>query len=169
MSGQRLVTVARIGAPYGVKGWLKIHSFTSPPESVLAYDPWRIRLGSEWRQFRVAEGRPHGKGVVARLEGFEDREAVRSLVGAEVAVERAQLGDPGTDSYFWADLIGVQVVNREGAVLGRVDHLIDNGQQDVLVIRGDDRERLIPFVRGHYVLEVDLAGDRIVVDWELDY
>lgn len=169
MSGQRLVTVARIGAPYGVRGWLKIHSFTSPPESVLSYAPWRIRLAGEWRSLRVAEGRPHGKGVVARLEGFEDRETVRSLVGAEVAVERAQLGDPGDGSYFWTDLIGVQVVNREGAVLGRVDHLIDNGQQDVLVIRGGDRERLIPFVQDHYVLEVDLEGDRIVVDWELDY
>lgn len=169
MSGRHLVTVARVGAPYGVRGWLKIHSFTSPPESVLSYDPWRIRLGGVWRQLRVAEGRPHGKGVVARLEGFEDREAVRSLVGAEVAVERAQLGDPGAGSYFWADLIGVRVVNRDGAVLGRVDHLIDNGQQDVLVIRGGDRERLIPFVQGHYVLEVDLEGDRIVVDWELDY
>jgi 16S rRNA processing protein RimM len=169
VSGQRLITVARIGAPYGVRGWLKIHSFTAPPESVLDYDPWRIRLGDEWRQLRVAEGRPHGKGVVARLEGFEDREAVRSLVGAEVAVERAQLGDPGAGSYFWTDLIGAEVVNREGAVLGRVDHLIDTGQHDVLVIRGGDRERMIPFVQGHYVLEVDVDSGRIVVDWGLDY
>ncbi|MDX9741140.1 MAG: ribosome maturation factor RimM [Gammaproteobacteria bacterium] len=169
MMGQRLVTVARLGAPYGVRGWLKVHSFTSPPESVLDYDPWRVRVGGEWKEFRVAEGRVHGKGVVARLEGFDDREAVRTLVGAEVAVERSRLGDPGAGSYFWADLIGAEVVNREGEPLGRVDHLIDNGQQDVLVIRGGDRERLIPFVQDHYILEVDVEAGRIVVDWGLDY
>lgn len=169
MMGQRLVTVARLGAPYGVRGWLKVHSFTGEPVDVLDYQPWWVRIGGEWKQFRVAEGRMHGKGVVARLEGFDDRDAVRVLVGADVAVDRAQLGDPGEGSYFWADLIGADVVTREGDVLGRVDHLIDNGQQDVLVIRGADRERLIPFVQDHYILEVDVEAGRIVVDWGLDY
>jgi 16S rRNA processing protein RimM len=169
MTGQRLVTVARLGAPYGVRGWLKVHSFTSEPENVLDYQPWWLRIGGEWKQFRVAEGRIHGKGVVARLEGFDDRDAVRVLVGADVAVERSQLGEPGAGSYFWTDLIGAEVVNREGEVLGRVDHLIDNGVQDVLVIRGADRERLIPFVQDHFILEVDVDAGRILVDWGLDY
>lgn len=168
VSGQRLLTMGRLGAPYGVKGWLRVHSWTSPPDNILHYQPWWVRLGGEWKALRLSEGRPHGKSLVARLEGYEDREAVRELVGAEIAIERSQLEAPEEGSYYWADLIGAQVVNVAGEEFGRVAHLIDTGVQDVLVIRGE-REYLIPFVRGHYVREVDLAAGRIVVDWERDY
>lgn len=166
--GERLLTMGRLGAPYGVRGWLRVYSYTSPAENILRYQPWWVRLGGEWTALRPREGRPHGKGLVAQIEGYEDRDALRPLVGAEVAVERSQLEDPGEGSYYWADLIGLQVVNREGQELGRVDHLIDAGVHDVLVIRGE-RERMVPFVRGRFVDEVDLAAGRIVVDWRQDY
>lgn len=168
MSGQHLLTMGRLGAPYGVRGWLKVHSYTSPPDNILRYQLWWVRLNGEWKALRLCEGRPHGKSLVARLEGCEDREAVRALVGADVAIERSQLEEPEEGSYYWADLIGAQVVDGAGNEFGRVDHLIDTGVQDVLVVRGE-REYLIPFVRGHFVREVDLAAGRIVVDWERDY
>lgn len=160
--------MGRLGAPYGVKGWLKVHSYTSPPENILRYGPWWVRLGGEWTELRPRDGRPHGKGLVAQIEGYEDREAVRSLVGAEIAVDRSQLEEAGEGSYYWADLIGLRVVNREGHELGRVDHLIETGVHDVLVVKGE-HECLVPFVPGHYVDEVDLAAGRIVVDWQQDY
>lgn len=171
MSGQserKLLTMGRLGAPYGVKGWMKVHSHTSPPENILQYSPWWLWLDGAWQALSLREGRPHGKGLVARLEGYEDPESVRPLVGAEIAIERDRLQEPGEGSYYWADLIGIQVVNREGCELGRVDHLIDNGVQDVLVIRGE-REHLIPFVPERYIDAVDLAAGRITVDWQPDY
>ncbi len=171
MSGQgerKLLTMGRLGAPYGVKGWLKVHSHASPPENILQYSPWWLWLDGAWQVLTVREGRPHGKGLVVRLEGYDDPESARRLVGAEIAVDRAQLQAPGEGSYYWADLIGARVVNREGYDFGRVDHLIDNGAQDVLVIRGE-QEYLIPFVPGYYVDEVDLAAGRITVDWQPDY
>jgi 16S rRNA processing protein RimM len=160
--------MGRIGAPYGIRGWLKVHSYTDPPENLLHYSPWWIRWQEEWRALRVMDGRRHGKGLVAQVAGYEDREAARVLVGAEVAIERGHLQAPGEGEYYWADLVGLPVFNREGVRLGEVDHLVDNGAQDVLVLRGGEKERLIPFVPGYYVLQVDLEQGRMVVDWDKD-
>lgn len=169
MGGTRRVTVARIGAPHGVRGWMRVHSFTTPPENVFGYQPWHLQVGSEWKVLRLREGRPHGKGLIASLEGVEDRDAARGLTGADVAVERATFGEADPGQYFWADLIGTRVENRGGAVLGEVDHLIDTGYQDVLVILGPKGEEiLIPFVHDHFILDVDLARGCIRVDWEFD-
>lgn len=162
------VTVGRLGAPYGVHGWFRIHSYTSPRENILRYTPWWARLGGEWRQIVPREGRPHGKGLVAAIEGVEDRESARALVGAEIAVERSAFEPPEAGQYYWADLIGLRVVNGDGVELGVVDHLIDAGEHDVLVLAAE-RERMIPFVMGRTVLEVDLGAGRLVADWEPDY
>lgn len=162
------VTVGRLGAPYGVRGWLRIHSYTSPRENILRYSPWWVRMGGGWRPIVVRDGRTHGKGLVAAIEGVEDREAARALVGAEIAVERSVFDPPEPGQYYWTDLIGLRVENRAGVDLGVVDHLIDAGEHDVLVLKGA-RERMIPFVTGHTVLEVDLEEGRLVVDWEPDY
>lgn len=156
--------MGKICGLFGVRGWVKIHSYASPIENILRYSPWQVRVGDAWKTLEVTGGRRHGKGVVAHFDGYDDRDGVRELVGADVAVERAQLGAPGENEYFWADLIGATVVNRDGVELGRVDHLIETGANDVLVVHGR-RETLIPFVIGRYVMEVDLTRERIVVDW----
>jgi 16S rRNA processing protein RimM len=161
----RLLIMGRIGAPFGVKGWLKIHSETAPPENLLGYSPWWIKRREGWSEIRVVEGRRHGKALVAHFEGIDDRDAARELVGSEIAVRREQLEPPEEGHYYWADLIGAEVINRKGIRLGCVDHLIDTGANDVLVVTGD-RERLIPFVLDRYVERVDLEGGRIDVDWD---
>ena len=161
----QLLVMGKIGAPFGVQGWLKVHSYTQPPENLLRYSPWWIGRHGRWAAYRVKQGRPHGKSVVALLEGFADRDAARILVGADVAIERARLEPPGEGRYYWADLIGATVFNREGVNLGKVDGLIDNGAQDVLVLSGE-RKRLIPFVPDRYVLEVDAERKKIIVDWD---
>ncbi len=109
-----------------------------------------------------------GKTLVARFAGIDDRETAAALVGQDLSVDRDRLPETAEDEYYWADLTGLEVVNREGIVLGRVHNLLSTGANDVLVVRGD-RERLVPFVQGQYVLEVDLEAGRILVDWSPDF
>ncbi len=160
--------MGRIDGFFGVRGWVKVFSSASPPENLLRYNPWQVRVGGVWKTLEVNAGRRHGKGLIAQLAGYTDRDLARELFGAEVAVERGQLEAPAENEYYWADLIGADVVNRDGVVFGRVDHLIETGANDVLVVRGEQGETLIPFVMGRYVLDVDLARRRIAVDWEAE-
>jgi len=163
-----LVTLGRISGLYGVRGWVRVFSHTDPREGIVRYSPWYLRLGGEWRPVRVAEGRRHGKGVVARLEGCDDRDQAARLMGAEIAVRREQLPPLPPGEYYWTDLEGLRVVTREGVELGTVARLMETGANDVLVVRGE-RERLIPYLPERVVLEVDLEGGLIRVDWDPDF
>jgi 16S rRNA processing protein RimM len=165
-NASRRVVMGKVGGLFGVRGWVKVHSYASPPENLLRYKPWLLCVDGVWRPFEVTGGRRHGKGVIAQLAGYADPDHARALIGAEIAVERTQLDAPAENEYYWADLIGAAVVNRDGVEFGRVDHLIETGANDVLAVRGGHGETLIPFVIGRYVLEVDLDRERILVDWE---
>ena len=165
---QRLIPVGRISGVYGVRGWVRIFSWTRPRDNIVSYQPWYLKQGDSWTEVRLAEGRGHGKGVVARLEGCTDREAAHKLIGAEIAVSREQMPDTGPDEYYWHDLQGLQVINLQDELLGRVDHLLETGANDVLVVSGE-RERLIPFVTGQTVQDVDLDAGVIRVDWDKDF
>jgi 16S rRNA processing protein RimM len=114
------------------------------------------------------EGQPHGRGYIGRFEGIEDRDAAAGLIGAEIAVPREQLPPAEAGEYYWVDLVGLEVVTSEGESLGHVDHLLETGAHDVLVVAGE-RERLIPYTPGVHVLEVDLDGGRIVVEWDPEF
>lgn len=163
--GKRVV-LGRITGVYGVRGWVRVFSETEPRESVLGYSPWL--LGPSLKPYAVTEGRRHGKVVLARLEGCEDREQAATLVNQEIAVDRAQLPPGPPEEPYWTDLEGLQVWNREGIFLGVVDHLFSTGVNDVLVVSGD-RERLLPFAWGDVIHCVDLDRDRIEVDWDPDF
>jgi 16S rRNA processing protein RimM len=165
------VVMGRVAAPYAVQGWVKIQPYTEYLDSLLDYGTWW--LGREegprsgWRDYRVLEGKVHGQTLLARLEGVNDRTASEALKGLEVAVDRAAFPEPGADEYYWDDLIGLEVVNTEGVVLGKVEGLLETGAHDVLRVVGE-RERLIPFV-GAYVREVDGEAGRILVEWGVDW
>ncbi len=163
----RLVALGRISGVYGVQGWVKVHSDTRPRENILRYSPWYLRREGGWEARRVLAGRPHGKTLVARIEGCSDRDQARALMGTTIAVRRSQLGDAG-DGYFWTDLEGLAVETLEGVALGTVDHLVETGANDVLVVKGE-RERLIPWLPGQVIREVDLEAGRIRVDWDPDF
>jgi 16S rRNA processing protein RimM len=150
-----------------------VFSYTEPREALLHYKEWLLASGDVWQPATVAEGRPHGKALVARLAGADDRDAAARYVGADVAVDRGCLPEPEPGEYYWADLEGLQVRHRDGRVLGRVAQMLGTGAHDVIVVRGapdGDREReiLIPFVPGVFVLGVDLEAGVIDVDWEWD-
>jgi len=153
---------------HGVKGWVKVFSYTEPRENILHYRPWYLRQGGEWRPRACVAGNRHGKGVIARLDGCEDREQARLLMNTEIGVGREQLPATEPDEYYWNDLLGLEVVNLQDERLGRVDQLIETGANDVLVVNGE-RERLIPFVQRQVVMNVDLEAGVIRVDWDKDF
>ena len=164
----RLVIIGRVVGVYGVRGWIKVLSSTEPPEAILDYSSWQVRNGPEWKAMTLTEGRRYGKGILAHLAECDDRDVARALIGAEIAVRRDELPDPGHNRFYWADLEGLTVRTLDGVVLGIVDHLLETGANDVLVVAGE-RERLIPYVRGTVVTDVDLEQGVILVDWDPEF
>jgi len=163
-----MIVMGRIVAPFGVRGWLKVNSWAAPPEGLLQYEDWWLSRGDgDWQEAKVAEGQMHGNNVLVRLDGCDDRGAAERYKGLEVCVPRGALPPASEGEYYWADLVGMEVDNRQGDLLGTVSGLLETGANDVLVVQGD-RERLIPFTTP-VVVGVDAAARRITVDWELDY
>ena len=160
----RLV-VGRISGTFGVAGWVRVRSFTRPPANILRYSTWYLNQDDRHTEKQLRQGREQSKGIVALLAGCDDRTTAESLVGAEVAIHRAQLPAAADGEYYWTDLIGCGVSTVAGMPLGKVARLLETGANDVLVVQGQ-RERLIPFVVDLYIQEVDLAGRRITVDWD---
>ncbi len=163
--GQRIV-LGRITGPYGVRGWVRIVSFTRPADNILDYRHLELGTGGRWQAVEIAEVRPHGRHYVARLAGCEDRERAQAYAGAELALARERLPPATAGEYYWSDLLGMQVAGADGRRLGTVAGLLETGGHDVLVVEDGARRDLVPFVQGVYVLAVDLAERRIVVDWE---
>ena len=161
------VVLGRISGLFGVRGWVKVYSYTEPREAVLQYDRWLLSGKDGWQEATVAEGQRHGKTVIARIDGYDDRDQAAALVGTEIAVSREALPEAGKDQYYWSDLEGLRVVHRDGTELGRVSHLLETGANDVMVVEGE-QERLIPFVMDKVVIGVDLDKGEIEVDWEWD-
>jgi 16S rRNA processing protein RimM len=162
------VTLGRVSGVFGVKGWLKVQSYTEPRDNIAKFGVWTLRLKGADRAFDVEDGRSHAGSVVAKLRGLDDRDLAREWVGAEIVIERERLPAVAADEFYWADLEGLEVRTEAGEVLGKVDHLLATGAHDVLVL-GGSTERLIPFVVGSVVKRVDLGARLIVVDWSPDY
>jgi 16S rRNA processing protein RimM len=165
---KKWVTLGRVSGVFGVKGWLKVQSYTDPPDNIAKFGAWTLRRNGNDRRFDVEEGQGHAGGVIAKLRGLDDRDLAREWVGAEIVVGREQLPATAADEFYWSDLEGLEVRTTAGEVLGTVDHLLATGANDVLVL-GGSTERLIPFVVGRVVKQVDLAARLIVVDWSADY
>jgi len=167
-AGERLVVLGRIAGLFGLRGELKVNSFTEPPEGICKYTPWLLKRGNAVTEHKVATGRRHGNaGVVVTLESVADREGAQALIGAEVAVKRAQLPPPEAGRFYWFDLEGLKVETVTGVVLGEVSHLFETGANDVIVVRGE-RERLLPYVP-EVVKDVDLAARVMRVEWDPEF
>lgn len=166
------ITVGQIVGVFGVRGWIKVYSYTRPREAILSYSPWLIALPDNWRAFDVVEAHTQGKGIVARLGGHKDRDQASALVGAQIAIERSQLSPLKPGEYYWAQLEGLKVVNTRGRDLGKIHHLFETGANDVMVVRreaanGITREQLIPFVP-QVIREVDLDAALMRVEWDAE-
>lgn len=159
--------MGRVAGPHAVRGWVKVQTFTQRPDGLLPYRTWWLGRGRDWRAFQVEEASVHGRSIIAKLAGCEDREGAAALKGAEVALPREQLPASEAGEFYWSDLQGVQVRNIDGVTLGVVTGLLETGANQVLVVQAE-RERLIPFVEA-VVKSVDLAQGSMVVDWEVDF
>jgi len=160
------VIVGQVVGVFGIKGWVKIRSDTEPVSNILNYSPWFLAKNAEWQVYKLEQGQQHNKGLVARLEGCHDRDQAATLVGSQIAVLRSQLPEPADGEYYWSDLIGLKVYNRQGQYIGEVKSLMPTGANDVLVIQGEHEEILIPYVWDHYIYSIDLPDGRIEVDWD---
>ena len=161
------IVLGRISGLFGVKGWVKVYSYTDPREAVLDYDRWLLSGKEGWQEATVAEGQRHGKTIIARIDGFDDRDQAASLIGTDIGVPRDELPETDNGHYYWSDIEGLRVVARDGTELGRVDYMLETGANDVMVVKGET-ERLIPFVLDKVIIKVDFDEGRIDVDWEWD-
>lgn len=160
------VVLGRIGAPFGLQGWVKVNSYTAPPEGIVKYPSWELVRAGHAERRTVLDWKLAGGAVAVCLEGVGTREAARALTGSEVRVDRSELPPTAPGEYYWHDLMGLEAANREGVPLGRVDGVLELPAHPVLVLRGD-RERLVPLVRERLV-DVDLEGGRLTLDWHPD-
>ncbi|WFE68870.1 ribosome maturation factor RimM [Thiomicrospira sp. R3] len=167
MDNEKLI-LGRINGVYGVKGWVKIYSHTDPVGNILNYQPWWVKHQGKWVKMKVTDTHAPqgGKAIVAHLETINTREQARELMGSDIAVTREQLPD-SEDGFYWTDLMGCQVENSQGLVLGEVTELLETGAHDVLRVKGSVQV-LIPFVWDIYVLDVDLDKRVIKVNWQLE-
>lgn len=167
-AGDDRVELGRLNGAWGTGGWVKVFSLTEPPENIFEYQPWRSS-GSPGL-LHVRQWRRQGPRLVARIEEVATREQAESLHGTSLFIDRAELPPADGQSYYWHDLIGLAVYNRDGLFLGEVAGLLDAGAHDVLEIaRSRGHPLLVPFVFGHFIDKVDLTAGRIDVDWQIEW
>ena len=159
-----MVVMGRIRAPHGLKGWIKVQPFTQETGGLLDYPEWWLGREGEWQQHRVLESAVHGSMVVARLDGVTDRDGAAGLKGKDIAVPRAAMPESGDGEFYWSDLLGMEVRNRDETRLGIVARILETGANSVLVVQGE-REYLVPFIHD-VIVNVDLQARQLVVDWQ---
>ncbi|GAB6067738.1 ribosome maturation factor RimM [Methylothermus subterraneus] len=163
------VPVGEISGVFGLQGWVKVRSYTEPRENILRYSPWELEhRGQRW-EVTVTAGRRHGPAVVAALAGIVTPEQAHALRGAKISIARSQLPPLPPGEFYWVDLIGLEVFDLNGRSLGRVVELMETGANDVLIVRGSEREILIPWLRDRVIRELDLDAGVMRVDWDPDY
>jgi len=167
------IAIGKIGSTYGVHGWLKVYPYPHTTISLLDYSPWLLSQSStdqtHWTAWEVEASKIHGKGLVVKFATLSTPEEARLLTGKIVALERSQLPPPEKNEYYWSDLIGLTVINKNGEILGKVLYLLATGANDVLVIQHepDKKEYAIPYLLNRVILNIDLNKQEIQVDWEL--
>lgn len=172
-----LVTVGEIAGAFGIKGWVKVKSFTQPQENILSYSPWWLKTKHGVRAIEIDESQQRSQGLAVHIVDLDDRDEAASLYGATIAIDCDQLPELAEDEYYWHQLIGLNVINHyEGLEtrLGKVDSMLETGANDVLVIKGDDasiddRERLIPYLPGSVVRSIDIEQGVIRVEWDPEF
>jgi len=166
---ERRILLGRVTGAFGIRGELKLESWTEPRLAIFNYQPWILRTpAGQESEISGVRGREASKTLVATFPGVDDRNVVEAMRGTEIYIARSALPPPKPDEYYWVDLEGLDVQTVDGVKLGRVSHLFDTGANDVLVVRGD-RERMLPFVLDDVVKSIDFDANLIVVDWDPEF
>ena len=162
------IVIGKINGVLGIRGQLKVFSYTQPRKNILNYTPWWLGSDNHWETRKLLSGQEHGKGLIVSLENCEVRDQALALVGKQIAIFRQQLPETAENEFYWSDLIGLTISTGTGVQLGVVDHLFETGSNDVLVVKGD-RQRLIPYIWEQVVRNIDLDNGIITVDWDPDF
>lgn len=168
-----LVVLGKIVSVHGIRGEVRVYSFTDPLDNLLDYRRWTLKRGTEVRQAELVSGRVQGNVLVAKLKGLDDREVARTYADFEILVPRSELPELSEGEFYWSQLEGLKVIDQSGQLLGVIDHLLETGANDVMVVKPcagslDERERLLPYTE-QCVLAVDLAAGEMRVDWDADF
>lgn len=172
-AADELIVLGKIFSVHGVRGEVKVYSFTDPLDNVLDYPRWTLTRDGEVKQVEVASGRVQGKFLVVKLKGLDDRDVARTYAGFEIRVPESELPELEEDEFYWHQLEGLSVINQDGQLLGKVDHLLETGANDVMVVKPctgslDDRERLLPYTE-QCVQAINLDAGEMRVDWDADF
>ena len=163
------IVIGRLGGAYGVRGWMKVSSYTRPKENIFSYSPWLLRIGERWQQVSVDDKQQRGDRLTVKLSGVESPEQARELLHSDIAIFREQLPPLAAGEYYWFDLVGLQVFNQDDVRLGEVSNIVETGANDLLVVKDANKRRdLIPLVNYGYVMQVDLNAGTMQVDWYID-
>jgi len=162
------VIVGHVSGLFGVNGWVKVFSYTQPRENIIQFSPWILGTVDGWNEVKLEQGRRQGKGVVAKLGSYDDRDAASKLIGNEIALRQEQLPRLAENEFYWNDLTGLQVINQDEINFGVVERLIETGSNDVMIVSGD-HERLVPYIWGQVIRDIDLEEEVIRVDWDPDF
>ena len=168
-----MIVLGRIIGPFGIQGWVKLHPFGDEPDAWCEMPQWWLAAEpsdepGRWMPYVLQEASPHGKGLIAKFAGIDGRDAAEAIDGLYIGAPREALPKTAADEYYWADLVGLDVVNMQGERLGRVSGLISSGAHEVLCMRDGERERLLPFV-AQVMRSIDVQGGVIRVDWGADW
>jgi len=172
MNSENQIILGKVGAVYGIKGWLKIHSFTDETDAILDYFPWSLKLGNKTQTVDITDWRKHNKGLIVKVGNIDDRDEAQALVGSEILISDTSLPELPQGDFYWRDLIGMTVVTTKGYDLGVVSDMMETGANDVLVVKANlndgfsKKERLIPYLLEQVVESVSIENKQICVDWD---
>jgi len=169
------ILLGKISGVHGIKGWVKVFSFTSPRVKITEYSQWFMKSSTDqvWKPQKLIEGKEQGKNIIARLDGINYRDQAEGLVGTEIAIHKDQLEVLAENEYFWRDLIGLSVETNTGEKLGQIDWLFNTGSNDVIVIKdkqsADSKEHLLPYLFDDVIKSVDLENSLMIVEWDPEF
>lgn len=166
-SDNKRLLIGKINGLFGVQGWVKIFSHAHPRKNILTYKPWHINVNGQWTTLEIIKGREQSKTIVAQIKGVNDRDQAKSYIGMDIYIERAQLPKLPKGEYYWDELTGLSVINKEGFVLGDVSYLVDTGSNSVMVIKGE-KEHWVPYIEP-FLISIDMDNRQILVDWDENF
>lgn len=169
MLKSELITIGKISAAFGIKGWIKIHSFTDSKKNILNYLPWIIKKDDEFKKIKIIHSKQQGNNIIVSIEGITDRDIATTFCGCKILINKNQLPKTKEGEYYWTDIIGLYVKTKFDVNLGKVSYLIETGANNVLVVKNNKTEILIPFLPEQVIKKIDFFNKIIIVDWDFDF
>jgi len=159
------IIIGRLGKPHGIKGWMKLHSFSHPTEQILNYQPWLVQEKKTWQTISIEDIKQNHDQILIKIKNCNTPEAAKHYTNQNIATHRDNLPVPQEDEYYWTDLEGLNVIDQQGQPLGVVDHLFNTGANDIMSVKLNGVETLIPFLK-EVIIDVNFENKTIQVDWE---